>query len=494
MKLTKNCLLPWQFLQVHAGGMMQCCAVGNDTDLGDFIIDHCQKVERGEPSDVLNTPGLRRVREGLLTGNLRPMCRKCFFADSQQVTTNFLRQKLLRILADRLPAGTDLDLLDLTRTHAYAEMAISFTNRCNLSCVYCVQSTQKKVNPYFQMDFPSQYCKETLEFFASQKINLLRSCVEGEATIHNGWYEFFSEFHCKYPHIKLRITTNLSRRYTEREIDLLARYSEIDVSCDSLDPKLYAKLRRGGNLELVLDNLRRICAQADLLGKKRPLITLHVVVSDVTWPGLEDLADYALSHGYLLFLGNYEERANAVAFQKGLCRPLSSMPQDEQVKAHEVLQRIKNRFGVLSDEQRDGHKSEHFFQGGLLHDLQLRAAKEHNRFKPYDDNPLTNAFYALYPLGEEHMHLAIVYDYDNNAYGGVLFLRQMGLRLNNFKAQYVVLREVALFKQGKCSSKYMQTVLPGYRKTVKIENDIFEYLPHFTDDMEGILLEVSEHW
>lgn len=37
MKLTKNCLLPWTFMQVHTGGMMQPCAVGPDTDLGNFI-------------------------------------------------------------------------------------------------------------------------------------------------------------------------------------------------------------------------------------------------------------------------------------------------------------------------------------------------------------------------------------------------------------------------------------------------------------------------
>ncbi len=53
--LTKNCDLPWTFLQVHGGGMMQCCAVANDMDMGDFILDHCQKTKRGEPSDVFST-------------------------------------------------------------------------------------------------------------------------------------------------------------------------------------------------------------------------------------------------------------------------------------------------------------------------------------------------------------------------------------------------------------------------------------------------------
>ena len=478
-------------MQIHAGGMMQCCAVANDADLGDFIIDYCQKRERGEDSDVLNNAGLQALRKSLLTGNLRPMCRHCFFMDDKLITTEQLREIVRSYFALYFPEGTDIDKLDLVKTHAFTDIALGFTNRCNLSCVYCVQSTQAKINPYYRMDFPQEYCQATMDFFASQGIKVVRSCVEGEGTLYKGWYEVFSEFHRKYPHVKLWMTTNLSRRYTEKEIELMARYSKLDVSCDTLDPALYAKLRRNGRLELVLENLERVSAKIKELGIPGPRISLHAVVSDVTWPTLPELAEFAFSKGWLPVFGNYEERNNSLAYQEKICRPLSTLPEDEQLKARDFFLRMKDaleRRGV--DPIGEG-----YIQGGLLYNIDKNVTHNFNRFDPYDDNPLHEAFHAVYPHGEQGMHLDIVYDYDNIAYNGVLFSSPgQTLRLRGLKARHMVVREVSVFAEGRKSYKYDQTVLPGYRKTLKLENGVFEYTPSFGDGVAKVLLEVSEYW
>ncbi len=184
MKLTKFCIQPWAFFQVHAGGMLQCCAVANDADMGDFIIDHCRKAARGETPDVFNSPAFVRLREGLLTGNLRPMCRRCFFRPDELITTDQLAEKVKKHLRKYLPDGSDVDSLDLAKVSAPSELCISFTNRCNSRCVYCVQSVLGDTNPYFKMDFPEEYAESTLDFFASYKIDQIRSCVEGEPTLY----------------------------------------------------------------------------------------------------------------------------------------------------------------------------------------------------------------------------------------------------------------------------------------------------------------------
>lgn len=488
-KLTKNCLYPWQFLQVHAGGMMQCCAVGNDADLGDFIIDYCQKVERGEQSNVLNNPGLRALRQGILTGNLRPMCRKCFFVPDKLVTTTFLRQRLLKELDARMPAGTDLSSLDLSRAHAYKEMAISFTNRCNLRCVYCIQSTQAKTNPFFKMEFPEKYAGMVLDFFAAQGIDQIRSCVEGEPTVYRKWCEVFSAFKRKYPHISLYTTTNLCRKYTEAELELLARYKVLDVSCDTIDPDLYHKMRYPGRVETVLRNIELVRQKARDLGIPGPLISLHVVVSSATWRALPDLADWAFAHDCLVFLGNYEERNNAIAYQQGICRPLAAMSQEEQREAREVILKISRQLAERYGRWQD------YIQGGLLYNLEKRVEHNHNRFEAFDDNPLLRAFQKAYPHGEEDMHLDIVYDYDNIAYNGVLFSRPARkLRLEGIPCGHLVLREVSCYAPGHCSHKYNQTVLPGYRRTVAVLDGVLEYEPQFPEDVEKILLTVEEWW
>ncbi|MDL2216666.1 hypothetical protein LJB81_02890 [Desulfovibrio sp. OttesenSCG-928-M14] len=93
------------------------------------------------------------------------------------------------------------------------------------------------------------------------------------------------------------------------------------------------------------------------------------------------------------------------------------------------------------------------------------------------------------------MHLDIVYDYDNIAYNGVLMTEPgRSLRLGNFAAANVVLREVSLYKEGHCSTKYGQTVLPGYRKILHIEKGIFDYTPTFAGGVEKVLIEISEYW
>jgi molybdenum cofactor biosynthesis enzyme MoaA len=489
MKLTKNCLYPWEFLQIHAGGMVQCCAVGNDTDMGDFIIDHCQKVARGQPSAILNSPGLVRLREGLLTGNLRPMCRSCFFVDDHLITTEELTRLVKEMLRLRLPDGTNLDAIDLSKTYAYTQMAISFTNRCNLSCVYCIQSTQKKSNPFFKLDFPDEYAESTLDFMVAQGIRVIRTCVEGEATLYKRWYEIFSSFKKKYPRIHLNMTTNLSRCYSEEEIDLLARYTLLDISCDTLDPELYARLRCGGNLELVLSNIKRVQDKVKELGIQGPTISLHSVVSDVVWPTLEQFVDYAFANGMVPLLGNYEERSNALSYQKNICRPITSMPIEEQIKIQDLIKRVKDEL------EKRGYKINTYIQGGILSNLTKVVERNYNRFTPYDANPLHRAFFEQHPKGKENMHLDIVYDYDNITYNGVLFSRPgQTLRLEGFGASHAVVREVSIYQKGHESTKYAQTILPGYRKTVSIEGGNFEYTPVFADNVEQILLEISEWW
>lgn len=458
MKLTKNCLLPWTFLQVHAGGMMQPCAVGPDTDLGDFIIDYCSPLKRGKRRDVLNNPGLRAVRQGLLTGNLRPMCRRCFFMSDQLVTTEALQAKVKNFLRSRLPEGTDMDKVDLTRTCGLKEFAISFTNRCNLRCVYCVQSKLAGSNSYFKMDFPDEYIEDTLDFIAAQHIDRLRTCVEGEATVHKRWRELFTRFHDEHPEIKLQMTTNFSRNFSKEDFDLLAKYAVLDISIDTLDPELYGKIRCHGNIELVKSNLFKLRERIDRQNGKGPSITLHSVVSSLTWREQEKLADFAFELGFGINLGNYEERANTVAFQHGMMQPCSTLPLAEQSEARDMILRIAEK----------AHRNNLKFicQGGLFQHVNENAERQFNRFTPYDENPLTAAFYTAMPKGSPEAHLDIFYDYDNIAYAGISLHPDQEICLKGIKANGLILREVQQFKAGTHSTKYRQSVLPQYRKTL----------------------------
>lgn len=481
MKLTKYCFLPWTFMQVHAGGMMQCCAVGPDTDIGDFLLDYTEKIENGEEADPFNNEGLQAIREGLLTGNLRPMCRNCFFVKNKLITTEEFERELKAFLLERKPE-LDLENADLRRVYAYSWMAISFTNRCNLSCVYCVQSVHKNTNPYFKMDFPYEYAEKTLDYFASQGIKRFSTCVEGEATLYQHWYELFSNFHKKYPHIKLRMTTNLNRKFSDREIELLCNYCILDVSIDSIDPDIYRKLRVNGRLGLVIENLDKIDEKVIEMGIKRPYITIHPVVSDLTWQGLENLADFAFSRGYGLELGNYEERGNTVAYQEKIMKPLSAMPLEEQKKARDMIQRIADKAKQMG--VRCG------LQGEIFGDINAVTERNYNYFEPYDENPIFKRFFDQFPKGNEKYHLDIVYDVDNISHEGILIYPGGEVNITGlYGVEYVILREIYIYKRGKASPRYGQTVMLRYRQKIEIDDGKLYMAPKFiNDDIEKILI------
>ena len=482
MKLTKFCTYPWTFMQVHAGGMMQCCSVGPDVDLGDFILDYCEKEDNG--IDPFNSEGLQLVREGLLTGNLRPMCRDCFFVPNELITTEEMQRRLKEILRGRIEG--DLDQLDLTKVHAYSWMAISFTNRCNLSCIYCVQSVHKDTNPYFKMDFPYEYAEKTLDLFASQGIKKFSTCVEGEATIYRNWYDTFSAFHKKYPDIELWMTTNLNRKYSDDELELLANYTVLDISIDSIDSQVYSELRVNGRLELLLKNLELIEEKVRMLGIEGPSISLHAVVSDKTWRGMEALADFAFSHGYKMNFGNYEERVNTIAAHERLLKPIRQMPIEEQQEAKEMFDRIRNKA--------DQTGNTCVWQGEIFGDIQKHVKAKYNYFDPYDDNPVFNAFVRKYSDGTEQLHLDIVYDNDNVSHEGIVILRGAVLELDSLKdIKSIIVREVQVFKTGTVSGKYGQTVVVRYRTRIHVGDGKIEYSPHYTDEnIEKILLEIVE--
>ncbi|WP_026526294.1 radical SAM protein [Butyrivibrio sp. VCD2006] len=479
-KLTRFCILPWGFMQVHAGGMMQCCAVSPDIEQGDFLIDYCQKEDKNE--EPFDSIGLQMMRKGLMTGNLRPMCRNCFFVADERITTTEFEKRLKAYLCSR-NRGIDVDNEDLSKVHAYYWMAISFTNRCNLSCIYCVQSTQKNTNPYYKMEFPYEYARMTLELFAKQGIDKLSTCVEGEATLYPYWYELISEFRRNYPDLYLAMTTNLNRKFSDDEITLLAKYNELDVSIDSMNQGIYAELRRNGKLELLLENVEKIQAKVKELGIKGPSISFHTVLSDRTWQSLEDICEYAFSRGIGVFVGNYEKRSNTLAEKEGLVRPISELSYDVQTQVFDIMQKVK----------RKAEESNTFitFQGDILSKVKKNVEVNYNEFEPYDDREIINRFIEQYHGGKVGLHLAYAYDDDNISHEGILIAKGEKLLLKNLDLENAVVREIEIYKDGKVSNRYGQKVKVGYRKSISIKDGVLEYTPSYgNESIQSIVLEI----
>ena len=147
-------------------------------------------------------------------------------------------------------------------------VSIEFTTRCNLRCVYCGSVK----SGYKGQDFDLTNFGKIISELKKIRTTTILVNGHGETTIVNNWHTYCDELIDSG--FRLKIITNLSKNFSPEEIKTLARFHRIDVSCDTVDPLLHAQLRKGSNLEVVLENLRKI------LKAGSPFIAWSCVVSN----------------------------------------------------------------------------------------------------------------------------------------------------------------------------------------------------------------------
>jgi hypothetical protein len=100
--------------------------------------------------------------------------------------------------------------------------------------------------------------------------------------------------------IALSICSNLSKNYTDTELQTLARFKHLAISIDTVDVGLFKKLRRGGDVRHVIYNMTRIQSIAKDIGN--PIsISWSIVCCDQTIWHLEQLVRFGISLGVHAF-------------------------------------------------------------------------------------------------------------------------------------------------------------------------------------------------
>lgn len=148
------------------------------------------------------------------------------------------------------------------------------TNACNLGCPLCPTGVGE-----------SQRIKGILKFDQFKKIidEVESYCIElhlynwGEPTLNKHLIEMINYANSK--NIWTRISSNLSLKYKNDYLEKLLNsgLSLLHVDVDGIDQEVYSKYRKKGDLNIVIDNLRKIKEIKMKNNLKEPIIELAML-------------------------------------------------------------------------------------------------------------------------------------------------------------------------------------------------------------------------
>ena len=145
---------------------------------------------------------------------------------------------------------------------------------------------------YVGEDLPSSSFDEIVGLVESQKEPLeIAINGHGETTYHPLWLELASRLIGEKRHIS--IISNFAKPFSDEEVSCLSHFTWIQVSLDTVDPILLARLRRKVKLETIIDNISRVRRVAAQEGRPAPQFALSCGVFDLSTSGLPALANFA---------------------------------------------------------------------------------------------------------------------------------------------------------------------------------------------------------
>lgn len=316
---TRDCLDPWTYVEIAAGGDIRpCCKFRPLAKLD----------EASDVGSLRNNEKFRALRQGLLSGKLDPICQKCHFRKS--VPTEVLNRK---VAAAVRRAGEE----DVLKPLPINFFRVDINEKCNLRCDYCMVSS------------PAYKGVEMQGAIFDRAIALLGG-IDPKAEVHvNGHGE--TTFHPQWMDMCKRIIdrgfrpfiiTNLAKNYSDEEVELLARFSEIQVSLDSDDTELMRKVRKAVRVDNIFQTIERI-REAARRGKRRaPKFTFSIGIYDPSIWTLESFVDRIIRQGAigLTFWDLVEYR------HQSLVKSLDRLDPQQKIRAREVLARVSRKLDI----------------------------------------------------------------------------------------------------------------------------------------------------
>jgi len=155
------------------------------------------------------------------------------------------------------------------------DLSINPSTACQLACPNCETGNGKMTRPATNLE-PRLHAHMLAG--VADELFIIRYFGTGESLLNKKFPELMQEI--KGKEIFTFMTTNLSFRFTDRQIDdiLHSGINLIGVSLDGITQQSYERYRVNGEHDLVVGNMLRLIKRRDELGLKYPLIQWRYLV------------------------------------------------------------------------------------------------------------------------------------------------------------------------------------------------------------------------
>ncbi len=149
------------------------------------------------------------------------------------------------------------------------------TTQCNLRCLHCGRTHWKDRDPNRDIDLG--VFKRTVKELHDGGVREMTLQGLGEPFLHKDIFEMIE--YTRALGIYTRFNTNFTI-FDDAMAERLVRggHSEVMVSIESIEPKLFADIRRRGDLDTVLTNIKRLADAKQRLGSDTPKIYVNAVL------------------------------------------------------------------------------------------------------------------------------------------------------------------------------------------------------------------------
>ncbi len=244
------------------------------------------------------------------------------------------------------------------------QVRLDVTSRCNLRCVYCAVSHSK----YRGLDMSDAIVRQGIDLILDlSKYNPLETIDlngHGETTYREGWTEIC--FALVERGIRVRLTSNFAKNFSEVELEALASMESIAISVDTADTGLLRGIRRRVDLRQIIASIAFVRATALRLHRHPPEFGFLCGLYDKNTSDWDSFARLAVGLGITrMELWSLTPHDGLDVPEKSRVRPLDDLTEQELIPR---IRSIRRGLDLLRR-----HGVEVTIQGGFVDALERRV-------------------------------------------------------------------------------------------------------------------------